>query len=255
MRPLFRMSVTILALILAAACRAEEDPPAAPEATSTPDPCLEAYLPAEIDKVNTLTREFDDYATLASNTPKAQLVTVIPELQRILREAEDQNVPACLVRLKELQISHMNTVVQTLLAFVGNADATVVNSGIGKSRDLHSQYEIEMARLLGITVVVATPVLTATLLPATEVVVPTATPEVTVINPGPNELNLRNAPDFNAAPISVLPVDGSTTAIGRTADNQWIMVRIPGDPEKTAWVYEIVIEISAPIETLPVVTP
>jgi hypothetical protein len=49
-----------------------------------------------VAKVNALMREFDDYSALASNTPQAQLVVVVPELQRVLREVEDLSVPACL---------------------------------------------------------------------------------------------------------------------------------------------------------------
>jgi len=104
-------------------------------------------------------REFDDYSEIASNTPQAQLVVLIPEMQRILREAEDQSVPACLQTLKELQLTHMNIVVQTLMAFMSSADLNAVNQGITASRDLHNQYDIEMARLLGVTVV---PQLTST---------------------------------------------------------------------------------------------
>ncbi|MBI3168769.1 MAG: hypothetical protein HYZ22_09845 [Chloroflexi bacterium] len=133
-----------------------------PAATSTPDLCSEAYLPDEVAKVNKLMREFDDYSALASNTPQSQLVTVIPELQRVLRDAEDQVVPPCLLGLKEIQINHMTVVVQTLLAFVGSSDANLVNEGISKSRELHAQYDIEMARLLGITLTVSTPVPTGT---------------------------------------------------------------------------------------------
>lgn len=131
-------------------------------ATSTPDLCSEALLPDEVAKVHKLTREFDDYSALASNTPQQQLISVIPELQRVLRDAQDQVVPSCLAGLKELQLKHMTVVVQTLLAFVGNSDVNLVNQGISQARDLRSQYDIEMARLLGVTLTVATPAPTAT---------------------------------------------------------------------------------------------
>jgi hypothetical protein len=122
-----------------------------PEITSTPDLCVEPGLSAEISKVNSLMREFDDYSTLASNTPQAQLVMVIPELQRILRNAEDQVVPACLQDLKQLQLQHMEVVIQILLTFMGETNADFVNQGIMQARDLRLQYDIEMARLLGVT--------------------------------------------------------------------------------------------------------
>lgn len=120
--------------------------------TPTQDLCLEPALSEEIGKVNDLMREFDDYSALASNTPQSQLVTVIPELQRVLRNAEDQAVPACLQHLKRLQLQHMEVVVQTLLSFMGETiDVELVNQGVAQARDLRLQYDVEMARLLGIT--------------------------------------------------------------------------------------------------------
>jgi len=160
------MKPTLIAFILVlslftAACGKDETAASAepPAATSTPDLCSTENLPREVTRVNRLMREFDDYSELASNTPQAQLVVLIPEMQRILREAEDQSVPACLQTLKELQLTHMNIVVQTLMAFMSSADLNAVNQGITASRDLHNQYDIEMARLLGVTVV---PQLTST---------------------------------------------------------------------------------------------
>jgi hypothetical protein len=253
MRSTLHVTLTLLVFILVTACGGESIPATVTPvpATLTPDPCSEANLPVEVGKVNKWMREFDDYSALASNTPQSQLVTVIPEMQRVLRETEDQAVPACLADLKKLQTDHMKTVVQTLLAFISSSDSKVVNAGITKARELHAQYDIEMARLLGVTLTVITPVVPTQ--PAQPT--PTATPTPLVTNPGPNELNLRNAPDFNAPATTVLTVGGSTIALGRTADNQWIQVQVPGQPDQSAWVYATVIELSTSIEVLPIVTP
>jgi hypothetical protein len=143
----------VLIPLLLTACGRQVVATQAPVSTSTPDPCSAENLPAEVIKVNNLMREFDDYSSLASNTPQEQLVKVIPELQRIQRAAEDLAVPACLQTLKQLELAHMNTVVQTLLAFLGSADLQMVNDGIAQARELHNQYDIEMARLLGITLI------------------------------------------------------------------------------------------------------
>lgn len=147
----------ILGITLLVACGGSGGETPTETATQTPDPCNEANLPAGVEKVHKHMREFDDYAALASNTPQAQLVQVIPELQRVLREAEDEKVPACLAGLKTLQLKHMQAVVQTLLAFMGNADVNLVNQGIAQARELHAQYDVEMARLLGVTLTVVTP--------------------------------------------------------------------------------------------------
>ena len=124
-----------------------------PVASATLDPCSEAGLPDEVTKINDLMREFDDYSRLASSTPKEQLVQVIPSLQEVRRRAESQEVPQCLVELKQLQLGHMNTVIETLMVFMGNPQAEAVNPGIAQARDLHMKYDIEMARLLGVTLV------------------------------------------------------------------------------------------------------
>jgi hypothetical protein len=70
---------------------------------------------------------------------------------------------------------YMQVVVQTLMAFMGNSDAELVNSGISQARELHAQYDIELARLLGMTLVVSP---TQTSAPATPDanIAPTATP-------------------------------------------------------------------------------
>ena len=253
MRFAIRFILSILLFTLLTACGSSDStsPTSVPTAVSTltPDPCVEANLPAEVNKVHKHMREFDDYAALATNTPQAQLITVIPEVQRVLREAEDQAVPSCLTDLKKLQVSHMRTVVQTLLAFVGNSDINIINNGIAQARELHAQYDIEMARLLGVTLTIPSPV------PTNAPPQPTATPTPLVTNPGQNDLNLRNAPDFNAPAIAVLSIGGTTLALGRTADDQWIQVQVPGQPDKNAWVYATVVQLSVPLESLPVVTP
>lgn len=221
------------------------------EIIPTIDLCVEPALSEEIAKVNKLMREFDDYSTLASNTPQAQLVVVIPELQRVLREAQDQSVPSCLENLKTLQVQHMQIVVQTLLAFMGNSVNTeLVNTGISQARDLHLQYDVEMARLLGITLQAPT------IPPPTDASVPTPTiTPITLTNPGPNEINLWSAPDFNAPVTGAMPAQVTVIALGRTADNLWIQVEIPNQPAVTAWVIASVAQLSVPIDQLPIVNP
>ena len=250
---IFRFSLLVVTVLLMAACRGveTETPVEVPtlSSTSTPDPCMSENLPAEVEKVNAHMREFDDYAALASNTPQSQLIVIIPEMQRVLRAAEDEQVPACLTDLKELQVRHMKVVVQTLLAFMGGADANAVSVGITEARNLHAQYDVEMARLLGVTLSFFTPI------PPTQPVVSTSTPVPTVINPGPNQLNLRTLPDFNAPATNVLEAGASAVALGRTDNNQWILVEVPDKPGSKAWVYATVVQLSVPIEALPVSNP
>jgi hypothetical protein len=101
-------------------------------------------------------REFDDAAVLASNVAREQLGDSVAELQRIRRAAEDQPIPACLTQLKTYQVQHMNSVISTLVAFMGGTDQQSLDRGIALAREQHDQYTLELARVLGLTVVAAT---------------------------------------------------------------------------------------------------
>ncbi|HEY3473264.1 MAG TPA: hypothetical protein VGK56_01570, partial [Anaerolineales bacterium] len=78
------------------------------------------------------------------------------ELQRIRRAAEDQSIPACLTQLKTYQVQHMNSVISTLVAFMGGTDQQSLDRGIALAREQHDQYTLELARVLGLTVIAAT---------------------------------------------------------------------------------------------------
>jgi hypothetical protein len=260
MKRIFFPSILIFSVFLAA-CGTPGATEVATQApanafTATPDLCSAENLPDEVSRVNKLMREFDDYSSLASNTPQAQLINLIPDMQRILRDAEDLQVPACLQTLKKLELAHMNLVIQILMAFLNSASAQVdtqtINAGIAQARELHAKYDVEMARLLGITLVVpptATPGGTAE---ANAVPSATAAAIAYVTNASASGVNLRTAPGLDAAEAGILTAATSTAAIGKSADAQWIKVEIPGQPGQTAWVFASLVQLSIPIEQLPV---
>lgn len=167
---------TIILTLLVTGCGSIQTPPslptdttesatATPTITATPDLCASENIQAEVDKIHRHMREFDDASILASSTPRDQLSSSIAELQRIRRVAEDESIPPCLGNLKKYQIQHMNSVIETLLAFISGSDQAVLDQGIAIARQQHDQYTLELARLLGITVV-----------PATAIILPTQTP-------------------------------------------------------------------------------
>lgn len=177
---LFILPSMFILTMLMAGCGANPQPPTSvlPEEsatpvptstiaiTTTPDLCAADHIKAGVDKVHRHMREFDDASILASSVPRDQLSSSIADLQRIRREAEDETVPACLENLRSFQIQHMNSVIETLLAFVrGTSDQAVLNQAIALAGQQHDQYILELARLLGITPV-----------PGTAVAVPSATP-------------------------------------------------------------------------------
>jgi hypothetical protein len=118
-------------------------------------------------------REFDDASMLAANEPREQLSDAIANLQRIRRESEDQPIPACLATLKTYQIAHMNTVINTLIAFMGGSDQDIVNQGSNTARAQHDMYTMELARVMGITPVPIESLITPS---ATGEAIATATP-------------------------------------------------------------------------------
>lgn len=118
--------------------------------TPTPDPCSVENLSASIKEVNDLMREFDDITKLAASVAREKVPELVSEMQRIRREAEDHEAPNCLATLKVHQITHMNIVIDTLIAFIGGAQAEALNEGISRAGHEHDLYTLEVARLLGI---------------------------------------------------------------------------------------------------------
>jgi hypothetical protein len=249
----FRIFFIITLATLLAACGKSQ---ATPDVTTTPDLCAPQNIQPEVQKVNRLMREFDDASVLAANTPKEQLRVAIADLQRIRREAEDQEIPGCLADLKKYQIAHMNTVINTLIGFMGGAQQETVNQGIAVARKQHDQYSLEMLRLLGMTVVP----ITAT--PGTDQPAPTTAVQATstmagvaVSNAGTSPVNMRATPSLDGAGVGLLQPGESAVVIGRTADNAWYQIQVPNQPGQTAWVYAQLVQVAGPVESVPVVTP
>jgi hypothetical protein len=133
----------------------------APPATSYM--CATELIRGDVDKVHAVMLEFYDASALASTTQADQLVDVIPSLQEIRRRADALKVSPCLKVLRSFQVSHMNIVINTLLAFMSQSDQSVLIEGIIQARLLNEEYKKEKARLLGETYV---PPPTATPAPA-----------------------------------------------------------------------------------------
>jgi len=257
---LFILCILISVSLLLVGCGSKATPTSIPTltSTSTPDPCAPDNVKAEVYKVHKLMREFDDASLLAANTPRAQISTAISDLQRIRRDAEDQKVPACLSTLKSTQLLHMNTVITTLIGFLGGADQPTVNQGIAAARQQRDQYTIELARLLGMTIIpnTAPPILNQTPAPTAPLSNATSTQvSLIVTNPGPTIANLRSLPAFNGNTIGSLKIGETAQALAQSSDRAWILIEYPGKPGQTAWVYASLIKLSGSQAALPIVTP
>ena len=187
-------------------------------------------------------REFDDASLLATNTPLNQLPPIISDLQRIRREAEDLEIPICVATLKQLELAHMNTVINTLVGFLGGADQTTLNQGTEIARQQHNQYALEYARLLGLTVIAPpTPAPTGSPLPATPVV-------LYVLNRGTADVQLYADMNADSAVLGVLSPGQSSQLRSQSPDGQWLQLEVPGQAEQLGWVqnYLVVIVSGAP---------
>jgi uncharacterized lipoprotein YajG len=157
---LFISSLFMAAALLTGCAGNQTVVDATPTATAsvavTTDLCAPGNIEAEVNKVHKHMREFDDTSTVAANMPQEQISNAIIDLQRIRREAEDEPIPSCLVSLKTYQIAHMNSVINTLVAFMGGSDQKIVDQYLALARQQHDQYTLELARVLGLTVVPAT---------------------------------------------------------------------------------------------------
>ncbi len=214
----------------------------------TPDYCSPTNIKIIARQINDLTTQFDDESALAATVPQSQLAPHIATLQAIRRVAQEQNVPTCLAQLKALQVSQMNTVIATMLGFLGGGDPNAVAQGIGAARQQHDQYMLELARLLNVTPTIITPPPTEPATP-TQAVTPTAAgqaaeptsstpagPTMLAVNPGPYPINLRAIPAEGSRLITTLDVGKSAVALATTTDGQWVMVVVPGHPDQKAWV-------------------
>ena len=143
--------------------------------TMTPDLCASENIKTEVDKVHRHMREFDDAARLAASMPREQLSVPTADLQKIRREAEDEPVPPCLSTLKDYQIKHMNSVIDTLIAFMGindplavdcveieqNTEEELICQSIAIARQQHDQYILELAKILELPIVTPGATITA----------------------------------------------------------------------------------------------
>jgi hypothetical protein len=143
--------LSLLLFLALSACAGQLPAPVANTSTPDPDPCSTHNLPATVQQMNDLMREFDGESARISAESVQQLPEVISELQRIRRAAEDLSAPACLGTLRTHQLNHMNLMIQTLLAYVGSGHLQTLNTGLEIAQAEHEKYSLELVRLLGIT--------------------------------------------------------------------------------------------------------
>lgn len=227
---------SLIAILTLSSCNGQAALTPIPNITNTPDLCGPDAIPAEVEKIHKYMREFDDASMIATNVPLDQLSTIITDMQRIRRAAEDQIVPPCLSDLKQIQLVHMNTVIETLVAFLGGADPEMLRQGILLARQQHNQYAIEYARLLGLTVVVIPTDTPAAGAAVTDTPQPSAGGVYFAMNSGTVDIPLYLEPSESSSVIAVLVPGGSIKILSQSQDGVWLSLEIPGQPSQIAWV-------------------
>jgi hypothetical protein len=238
--------------------------PSAPAATpsATPDLCTQAQLPETVKIVNGYVHQFDNYATLAFQlrtvpnnpnpalvSPLAQLPQLIASMKSIRTALQQQLVPPCLTDLKHYALQYMDTVVLASTTYQTTGSLESLSAGINLARQYNDQYANELARLLGVTLAPenVTPVAGETA---------TLSAGATVMNPGPNPLNLHVAPSLTSQSIAMLEANESARALGKSSNDEWIQIEVPGQPGARAWVYASLVQYtSGDASILPVATP
>lgn len=259
--PLFFALAICLSLLLSACAANQPTQPASPAPASqaaatlppvtpsaTPDLCTQAQLPETVKAVNTYVRQFDNYSSLSVQVPAPQLPQMISAMKQIRQALQQQLVPPCLTDLKHYALQYMDTVILTVVTFQANPNIDSLNTGIQQARDYNDQYALELARLLGVTMA-----------PENETPAAQATPTpggATVVNPGPNPLNLHVAPSLTSESIAMLEANQSAMALGKSANGEWIKIEVPGKAGTSAWVYASLVQYaSGDASVLPVATP
>lgn len=258
--------ILMILSISLAACGSNATPASSlPTVTPTSDPCAPENIKDEASKVHHLMREFDDASARASNTARAQLNDPISDLQSIRRDAEDLQVPGCLTRLKQVQLTYMNLVIGTLLNFMGKGDQQTASQGIALAKQQHDAYLVELAHVLGATIIspptpagpTSTPGPTETAgaaTPASENSTPTPAALMMTV-PGPSTVNLRRTPSLDGETMGMMKVGDSAPVLGKSADGRWLLIAIPGQASQVAWVYTSLVAVSGSTDGLTVMTP
>lgn len=71
----------------------------------------------------------------------------------------------------------------------------------------------------------------------------------------PDQVNLRSGPGTGYDLVGVLVKGQEAKALGRSSGGDWIQIEYIGVPEKVAWVYSPLVNLTVPITSLQIVEP
>ena len=205
--------------------------PVSADVVPTTDLCVGDAKVEETRRLNRYMIRFDDISVLAQATPREQLAQIVLEMQKIRQESAFEEVQPCFTNLQSKQVNFMNGVIITMTNFLSGATAETLETKINETRQLRTQYDAELADLLGMTYVTTTPA--PTVIPVSDTPTYTATPvRAVAVNNG----YIMEGPGDNFTAMNTLLINQEANIIARTADNMWIKISRVQPSEVTGWV-------------------
>ena len=205
---------------------------------------------AKIEETRRLNRfmiRFDDISVLAQATPREQLAEIILEMQKIRQEAAFEEVQSCFVNLQSTQVNFMNGVIITMTNFLSGATAETLEAKINETRQLRSQYDAELAGLLGMTYVTTTPA--PTVIPVSDTPTFTAT---SVRAMAVQNAYIMEGPSQATTALDTFLVNQEANIVARTSDNMWVKISRAQPSEVTGWVAIQNVSVDGDLNQVPV---
>jgi len=225
--------------------------PLPPTPTPTPDPCSPENIVSETEQLQALVNSFQDAMNIANNTDVNLLIHPILRLQEIQKELRAVEVPICLETLKGKSIEYTISVVNYLLIFMNTQDPA--------SEDLAAAIQGSQALWQSVLAEFNTVLTSAGLAPQEIPDLSQGLPETegtgaTVLNEGTSAVNVRSAPNTDAAVVASLETGATAAALGKNETGDWIQIDLKGT---LGWVFAENVTLNVPIEELQIseVTP
>ncbi|MBI9048986.1 MAG: hypothetical protein JEZ00_06195 [Anaerolineaceae bacterium] len=250
------ISILILLTIIGTSLASCANDPAAPiveEAVASSDVaptenlCTGDSKITETRRLNRYMIRFDDISVLAQATPREQLAEIILEMQRIRQDAAFEEVQPCFSNLQSTQVNFMNGVIITMTNFLSGVSATILEERINETRELRTQYDAELASLLGMTYITSTPA--PTIVQADDTPTFTAAP---VRAFGVQDSYILNGPGDTFTAVDTFLTGQEANIISRSADGMWVKISRAQPSEITGWVSVQFISIEGDANQLPV---
>ncbi len=225
------------------------------------DPCDLSVLRNTIAPFDSLLRAFDDTSVVALNLPRNAVTDPTLRLQEYRRDVQDLEAPVCVATLKQDMLSYMDTVINTLVGFIGGVTPAQAQASLEGAVPFRTRLEEQLGQLLEATITPSATLLQQASIPVTgnsQVANATPSPSITPVPLGsvqnPKGANVRFGPGVDYSFQYILEEGAAVELIGRSEDGQWILVRVPDRQEVTGWILAPLLSTDIDPGSLPVFT-